>query len=145
MSVSHAVSDPFDPRYQSICFYLADDVAHQWDSFAVLTAYNPHGKLASQVENDQASERLEATLVERGFEFVAIAGSAPDDSHAEPGFGLRCAHNEARVLAQKFQQLAYYWVCDGRLFLEATLEKKRVELGSWSRKVRYRPAGPSTT
>ena len=138
MSDSHSVNDPFDTRYQDVCFYLAQRVPREWTSFAVLTAYNPHGKPVTQVENDHASERLRATLIDRNLAFVRITGSASDDTHEEPGFGLRCDQNEARALARQFEQLAYYWVCNDRLFLEATSESERIDIGSWSTKVRWR-------
>jgi hypothetical protein len=137
---SQTVTNPFDPRYQNVCFYLSDRLPKGWRSFAVLTAYNPQGTLATTMANGDASEELRATLIERAIEFVPIAGSAPDNEHEEPGFGLKCEEDVARHLAQQFRQLAYYWICDGHLVLKDTWEEKGIGLGSWASKVRYRTA-----
>jgi hypothetical protein len=136
VSACEQVSDPFDLRYQTACFYLSKPVSENWSRFAILTAYNPYGTEVSLEDNVDASQRLKGVLGQRGIECMPIIGAAPSGGHEEPGFGLNCQQNEVIELARLFKQIAYYWVSDGRIFLMATSGNEGMELGAWSPRIR---------
>lgn len=138
MSEVDVVSDPFDTRYQNTCFYLSQPVPDRWGAFAVLTANNPSGEVAGHEENCDANCRLESALIKRGVEMIPITGSSPNDEHQEPGFGVRCSLLEAEYLAIQFNQLAFYWVDNGHVFLIDAKRSHRIDLGAFLSRIRAR-------
>ena len=78
----------------------------------ILTAYNPAGRAIDASENEARHEALGAALA--GHTVVPTAGSAPDGTFREPGYGLLgVGLDEALDLARTFGQRAIYrWTPD---------------------------------
>ncbi len=143
MNKQGSVSDPFDLRYQHTCFYLTESIPEDWLQFAIITAHNPGGQSGDELANHRAHLRLQHEANYRGIQRIEITGSDPDDTHQECGFGLLCSVGVAIQLADRFNQLAFYWVDEGRLYLMDTAAGEHVDLGEWACRVRRSKASPS--
>lgn len=102
-------------------------------SFFIITAYNPDGITASDQENQIADEKLRAHLDFLAFDHFPVTGGNANFSHAEPGYGLACARQEALALARDFRQQAVFEIRQGRVFLISALPSPEPdeELGKW--------------
>jgi hypothetical protein len=83
--------------------------------FAVITAYNPGGRVASDAQNRRRHAALLAGMRLRVTACVEVAGASPDGRHREPGVAVRLAAHVARELAQCYHQSAWFWF-DGSRF-----------------------------
>ena len=83
--------------------------------FAIVTACNPLGRVASDAENETSEARLEEEVRGRGYRFLRADGRSPDGTHRERGIAIDAALAVARELALRFEQEAYYWF-DGESF-----------------------------
>lgn len=84
--------------------------------FAVITAYDPAGAPAGEVEANLRRDRELAARLERlGIHAVRVDGRSPDGSHVEPGYGVPLPLEEACALARDFGQAAIFW-WDGAAF-----------------------------
>lgn len=87
-------------------------------SFAVVTAWNPHGRTVSETENVARGEALGRRVRALGWEHFDVTGASPDLGHREPGLGLvPPALADAAALSAAFDQRAFFWVEDGRLWV----------------------------
>jgi len=100
------------------------------DSFAIITAWNPNGLDAALAENEAADEALHALLTQ-GLDPTAEAlgsldvpfrctGGNADRSHVEPGWGAAIEFDRAVALATRFQQVGFFWIEAGQLYLVYT-------------------------
>jgi hypothetical protein len=107
------------PREFSLVYFTADWPTNDWPSkYAVVTAHNPEGAVVDAGRNVAADRALELELVDRGLTHFRVTGGAKDGSHVEFGWGIELPSMEsAQELSERFGQLAYFWVADGRLFL----------------------------
>lgn len=91
---------------------------------AILTAENPCGRNAGdapseeaeegrEARNDRLHERLVTELRRMGIAFARIDGVAPDGDYRERCVAISLARDVARALAQRFEQLAFFF-WDGR-------------------------------
>jgi hypothetical protein len=85
--------------------------------FAVLTAHNPRGRIVGIEENNQLHRRLEARLREAAHPVVACDGMDPSVTHIEPGFAVALSTAEAKALAIKFEQSAFFEFDGGQFWL----------------------------
>lgn len=77
---------------------------------AVITPWNPGLLELSEPDNRKRSTQLHARLVLEGYECWDSLNSAPDGSHAEPGFLVwGITPQQARAIAQSFDQWAFFW------------------------------------
>ena len=89
--------------------------------FAVLTAFNPHGRDHSAADNEERDRRLRAELTSRGLTWVCADGWAPDRSHREPGVAVVVDQATAQQIARAYEQSAIYWYDDGVIWLVGAL------------------------
>lgn len=91
------------------------------DEFAILTAYNPHGRDHSAADNADRDRRLRADLTARGLTWVRADGWAPDRSHREPGVAVVADRVTAQQIGREYEQSAIYWYADGVIWLVGAL------------------------
>ena len=97
--------------------------------FAVVTPFNPHGRKVALHENEARLRREEEELKRRGLRHLRVDGLAPDGSHCEEGYAVELPCDDARELAGRWGQSAFFWF-DGTAFwlVPAELDAEAVRL-----------------
>lgn len=85
------------------------------ERWAVVTAYNPHGRTRESEGNDARHAKLVEAVQASGVPFLRADGRSPDASHREVGLAVALPQPEAVALAARFGQSAIFWF-DGRSF-----------------------------
>ena len=96
--------------------------------FAVITAFNPR-KDVSDDANRQAHARLIAHVQSLGLKFIEAHGVAATPAagatpHQELGVAIRTSKNNARSIAERFVQNAFFWFDGANFWIEPACEKK---------------------
>jgi hypothetical protein len=119
-------------NYKKICF-IAPFETPGWPGFAIITAWNP----ASQRVGERRNRRRERALRRHLTVDLQVAivgpfwGSAPDERWQESSLAVALSLPQARQVAARFGQNAFYWVEDGWLWLVPVLtDKSAVCLGN---------------
>lgn len=89
--------------------------------FAVITACNPRGVVLPADANRRLDARFSAWVESSHLGAIRVTGRSPDGRHAEPGWALAVAPEEARALAADWQQQAIYWFDGARFWIEPVL------------------------
>lgn len=89
--------------------------------FAILTAFNPHGRDHSAADNEARDRALRAELTSRGLTWECADGWSPDRSHREPGVAVVVDRVTAQQIGRQFEQSALYWYDDGAIWLVGAL------------------------
>lgn len=126
------MTDPLPESYRLVRFQCNEEDLP--DHFFVVTGRNPQGQTLSDKANARADEDLRQAISTMDYPAVRVTGGNFDFSHAEPGWGIECALEDARALALSFGQLAFYEVRGDLLLLHATTPSATMpeEIGSWS-------------
>jgi hypothetical protein len=83
-------------------------------------------------QNADADVRLETQLLERGEWMCRITGYSPTDSHAEPGWAVEMAWQEACDIGAAFRQDAIYFVTGDHLWVSfCDVRRALVSVGSF--------------
>jgi len=82
--------------------------------FTVITAYNPNGQDAPELDNRRRMQNLEADIRAQGWEYYSAVGHDAEWTHQEPSFAvLDRSREEAHALGARYNQACvFYW--DGR-------------------------------
>ncbi|HZD85209.1 MAG TPA: DUF3293 domain-containing protein [Gemmatimonadaceae bacterium] len=91
------------------------DAAGFGEPFAVLTAFDPHGRDLSTVENEKRRRELDRRLTVDGYRFVHVDACSPDRSHCERSVAVVMPREKAIDLAREMEQVAIFWF-DGTRF-----------------------------
>ena len=88
--------------------------ANRVDMAALITAWNPQGKMCEIKANHQANQSLELAIQEMGLPYYLGSGSDPkgawkEDSYLVMGIGL----SKASELGDAYQQNAIVWINKG--------------------------------
>lgn len=95
-----------------------------FEEFWVITAWNPRGETNHSLEeNLLADQRLQEVLDDMHIERFPVIGKAPDDSHAEPGWGIRCDESTAMRIAREFEQEAVFYLSNKERRIMSILSK----------------------
>lgn len=97
---------PLKSEYHDVVFHFNPGEAPA--EFWVITAWNPNGENRPEADNKFADEELRRVLLDRGLNFFRITGSSPDESHAEPGWGIVTDETTALNLGRRFRQEAVF-------------------------------------
>ena len=94
--------------------------------FAVITAFNP-GKNLSDDANRQAHAELIAHVQSQGLKFIEAHGvaatpAAGEIPHQELGVAIRTSMNNARSIAERFVQDAFFWFDGANFWIEPACE-----------------------
>lgn len=123
------MSRDFASLYQDVVFIA--NCAIEADSFAIITACNPLGRVLSNEANEDVTKDLRHRL---GSEYHReIIGASPDRQHQELSFAWQTQKASAIKLAAEFLQNAIYWVEDGDVILvPVKMSGKEATLGKFS-------------
>ncbi len=91
------------------------DAAGFGEPFAVLTAFDPHGRDLSQAENEERRRELDQRLTAEGYKFAHVDACSPDRSHCERSVAVVMPQEKAIDLARAMEQVAIFWF-DGKRF-----------------------------
>ena len=128
------------PAYFETRFRTPERVPSWPEAFAIITAYATTGESWSDSENLDADLRLQAELV--GVWHERITGYSPTTGHAEPGWAVDLAFEDACDLGDRFRQDAIYWVRSGELFVSRCDDRRAlVRVGSFPERL-DRATGP---
>jgi hypothetical protein len=95
--------------------------------FAVITAYNPGGRVLPATRNHWRHLRLRVALAIRHTLLVTVSGESADGSHREQGFAAAMSRADAAAIARRFGQLAIYWFDGESFWLDAVLAARAPE------------------
>jgi hypothetical protein len=118
--------------------FLGDPLPKDWpDSFVIVNAWAPTGQTLTAERNQAADEALRQALERVGLRHHRVIGASPDLAHQEPSWAVDMTKESADELADHFQQVAFFAVEQGRLFVVPTGRlDAAVALGDWSGRLR---------
>ena len=98
--------------------------------FAIITAWNPWGRLVEPEENRLADDSLRLTILEAGAAPHRITGGEPlAAGHQEPGWAAPVSPDQALAWGRAFRQDAVFLVRAGRLSLLLCADGAEIDLG----------------
>jgi hypothetical protein len=110
-----------DPQQRDLfkqAVFRGEPLPAEWPAdFAIITAYDPEGRVASPADNVAADAMLEAELRAAGFRLHRITGGSADGVHLEPGWGVTVGLPGAVELGRRYRQVAVFYVRAGALTL----------------------------
>jgi hypothetical protein len=106
------------------------------DDFWVVTACNPNGKPADPGDNLKADARLLAAIEALEITPFRVTGLSPDETRAEPGWGLACDEATALKLARRCGRRAVWHFSAGRIALVDCKTRQRHPLEDPAARVR---------
>lgn len=95
--------------YQQTLFYWVKSVP-AFQSFAIITAHNPVGKILTIFDNKKRHLKLINRVEQMNCNYAGIVGTSPDYQHQELGLAVEMELRTAQVLAKEFEQNAIYFV-----------------------------------
>lgn len=107
------MSRNFTALYQDVIFISEDKI--EAETFAIITACNPLGRVLNQEANTDLTGDLKSQLEPESCQ--NLIGASPDKSHQEVSFLWQTDKSKAVELASQFLQNAIYWIENGELFL----------------------------
>lgn len=122
------MSRDFTALYQDVVFISEDKI--EAETFAIITACNPLGRVLNQEANTDLTGDLKSHLEAESYQ--NLIGASPDKSHQEVSFLWQTDKSKAVELASQFLQNAIYWVENGELFLvPAKMSGEEVSMGKF--------------
>lgn len=85
--------------------------------FAVLTAFDPHGRDISPQENEKRRQALDQRLTIEGYKFVEVDACSPDRAHCECSVAVVMPQDKAIDLARELEQVALFWFDGSRFWI----------------------------
>jgi len=85
--------------------------------FAVITAFDPHGRDLSRAENEQRKRALNRRLAVEGCCFVEVDACSPDGAHCECSVAAIMNQQQALALARELEQVAIFWFDGSRFWI----------------------------
>ena len=110
--------EPLPPEFSDV-FFSGRQPSGGWPRrFAVVTAYNPDGRLTEPDVNRAADLQLRGALEELELPHFRVIGGSLDGRHHEPGWGIVLNDpSAAQEISRHFRQLAFFWVAEDTLSL----------------------------
>lgn len=111
-----------NPNYFDTYFETPVVWTNRAAQFAIITAWATTGEVWTGEENRAANTQLEAELCSLDCWMQPVTGYSPTTGHAEPGWAVAVALDEALRLGRQYKQDAIYYVegdtltvslCDG--------------------------------
>lgn len=121
------------PHWYFETLFTLDAPFDDWpEEFVILSAYTTTGEHWPEAVILAADQTLERELQQRGGWFLRITGYSPHDGHAEPGWALTMALDEACDLGLRYKQDAIYYVKDDTLWVTyCDTRRALVKVGSF--------------
>ena len=100
--------------------------------FAILTAYNPRGKIVDLETNTEADKELRRSLSRKSLPKHRVTAVAEDWSHEEKSFAVwGLDHATAAKIGREFGQDAYFWVENGTVHVHSCHTQEKQKVGTW--------------
>lgn len=123
------------PEYLHTVFRATPPEKGSWPGrFAVVTAWNPDGRLQTDAANAQSDAVLAGRLTKMGIAHWRVTGTSPDGLHTETGFGIETGLFNAICIAREFRQEAVYSIQNENLSVISCTCKAEVPIGRWEAK-----------
>jgi len=107
--------------------------------FAILTAYNPRGKIVDLETNTEADKELRRSLSRKSLPKHRVTAVAEDWSHEEKSFAVWGLDNAtAAKIGREFRQDAYFWVENGTVYVHSCHTQEKQKVGTWESRVKSR-------
>ena len=132
--------DPINPLYLSTFLDVGTDWSEQPEEFSIISAYATTGEKWSEERNQQADERLQKRLVEKGAWLRRVTGYAPDTGHNETCWATAISLDEACEIGEELLQDAIYYVEGDRLYV-SHCDSRRVKTPISKFSLKIRPMG----
>ena len=112
--------------------------------FAILTAFNPGGQLATEEQNKEQNRLLRQKLSRGKYTKHKVDAVSRDWTHTEKSFAVwGLSHSAATALGLEFGQDAYFWVQDGTVHVHSCHTSESRQVGSWEALLRTRGDKPT--
>ena len=85
--------------------------------FAILTAFDPHGRDISREENEKRKQGLDHRLTVGGYRFVHVDACSPDRAHCECSVAIMMPQDKAIDLSRELEQVAIFWFDGSRFWI----------------------------
>jgi hypothetical protein len=85
------------------------------DPFAIITAFDPHGRDLSAAENEERKLQLNRKLRKSGYRLIDVDACSPDQTHCECSVAVVMEQKKAIDVARELGQVAIFWF-DGNRF-----------------------------
>lgn len=122
-----------DPQLRDLfkqAVFRGEPLPADWPAdFAIITAYDPEGRAASQADNVAADDRLKGELQAAGFRLHRLTGGSEDGVHLEPGWGVTVGLPGAVEFGRRYRQVAVFFVRAGALTLVDCEDGSAEDLG----------------
>ncbi len=123
------------PEFISAVFLLEDPPVPLPDHFAIITAWNPEGLMADDVDNETADRVLKHELDNLGLAPFRATGCSPDLSHREPGWAVVISKVEAIALGRRHRQLGVWLIRGDELILIDCATGEETDAGRFSERI----------
>ena len=131
---------PVNPLYLSTFLDVGADWSEQSEEFAIVSGYATTVEKWSAERNQQADERLQKQLVDKGAWLRSVTGYAPDTGHNEPCWATAISFDEACDIGKEFLQDAIYYVEGDQLYV-SHCDSRRAKTSISKFSVKIRPMG----
>ncbi len=116
--------------------FLSCDNFPALKQFAIVTAWNPNGKLALSDDNFKSDKTLNDLLVQQQLPQYPIYGCSPDLTYREKSRAVEIDKATAVKIGKQFRQNAIFWVENDKLFLiPCLLQEKEECIGDFSSRI----------
>ena len=105
--------------------------------FAILTAFNPGGKLATDEHNKEQNRILRQKLSKGKYAKHKVDAVSEDWSHEEKSFAVwELDPSAVAAIGREFRQDAYFWVQDGTIHVHSCHTQEKQKIGTWESRLR---------
>lgn len=118
-------------EYLATVFLLGNHPPPYPRAFAIITAWNPKHRTATEAENHREDEALRRNLELLDRPYFRVTGCSPDLSHREPGWAVEMLKADAIALGRRFGQRAIWWVAGDELFLVNCDTAEETDVGNF--------------
>lgn len=119
-------------KYKDVFFFLNKEL--MFDSYAIITAWNPSSQWVSNRENQRANQSLQEKF--DGFKYCKLWVGDLKRIWLEESFAVELPQNLAIELGKKYHQNAIYYVKNDELYLISCVENNYSErIGNLSQRL----------
>lgn len=119
-------------KYKDVFFFLNKELT--FDSYAIITAWNPSSQWVSNRENQRANQSLQEKF--DGFKYCKLWVGDLKRRWLEESFAVELPQNLAIELGKKYHQNAIYYVKNDELYLISCVENNYSErIGNLSQRL----------
>ncbi|WP_165312195.1 DUF3293 domain-containing protein [Vibrio ziniensis] len=114
--------------YSNVKFDLQHKIT--FESYAIITAWNPESDKLSQYENCVNNQHLQNELI--SYDWYSVRVGDPDFYWFEESFAVNMPLEKALKLGRAYRQNAIYYVCNDILYLHSCKGEQQECLGDFN-------------